>query len=982
MLKVYDSSTSKNSPERFSDLEVAEVVERKLLLRRERGGEDHGGRNLKRSREREVLEDHPGSADDHEDQLLIQRVTRRRLAHAARVRRAEQRKQDEVEQAENNKSPDTTSIFAGRSSVVYFSDAREYCGMKDLFLYIAYLKRFPELRRAGRRNVNFGDDELLSGTSPFSSKTAVPEELSLLLEKTLQCLVARDEAVLQPAARGGSEEEFRFFSLLPDDDVVGEFVMQSQHADADDPDHGDAEQARSKAAAATSEETRARSRQRTTPKIMTQQAHISTSSYTPTEFLFTLFVYTLHEIQLLLFSHSTCPENSSAVKVRGIVERPAEQYLQCASDQRLDFELQNGGFRAKGYLSGSSNFKKLLTEFKNHTTGRTTKTSEPSSSCNTIIDVGANVGGYSLYLANALGYNVLAVEPHPENVGNLLGSIGDFSYKDRRTNGHQFQYTNTSDEGGEGARRPGHHAAAHGRITVVPAAIGDVEEESTSARTFSEDGTDMVSSERRNIAYLYERPEETGQSAIYSDEQAKNSREVDYLQSVLSDNKVAPTEVRRKIPVAVRSLDEIFEEYVGRSNSKKNANDKTPDADADSRRPSVCLIKIDTEGHALKVLKSAEKILKTHRPLVVVELDSAIARTVYPPILEAAGQEDQEPTPAETHTNVVGPAEHDGHLHVALKKEDQNILKKPDHLDVHRRSASVGGAIVDLLQYKHGYDVAKFSSLEDYSDEKSVESQEFVTWQADLLKALGLGVWTAIHYQHVQWDTRFSKQLAVEEAQSQTAQNIESSENEFWTALDSHFPARTGLFHDAVEEEGLGATPSSRKHSIKVQNDRDYILCAKKCFQNLAAGCRCFDVAMVDVSSDENDAGHAGRNTPNGSPSRPSRGPTSGTKRDSICRLFTSCAGWVWKNFETGADEENQSVLEEQQQKEPAVSNTESEREDGHKSSSLSFLPRIPTMGSLHPWLNKNDEEEMEKYHKIKFDFRAMELDNDLVAWP
>eukprot|EP00392_Amoebophrya_sp_AT5.2_P006033 g6043.t1 len=609
----------------------------------------------------------------------------------------------------------------------------------------------------------------------------------------------------------GSADFFAFFSLLRDDDALEEIIQQT----------GKEQDGFSRS-----------SRLKTTAAALTPDP----------AFLVTLLLYVLHEIQLLLFHQSTCPAGSHAVLTRGV----AAPYLQCASEKRLDFELQNGGFRARGYLSGSANFKKLLQEFKRPSSEVDGGTAHLRSGCDTIVDVGANVGGYSLYFAYELGYDVLAVEPHPENVANLEGSIAANDY-DVVAPPPRATVEGTT--------------IKRGRITVVSAALV------TSAKK-----------EKQDKLFLYERPEETGQSALYTDEQARQSREVDYLQSTLETAEVAPGEVRRRIAVELRTLDAVVEEYVERVN---------PTA-------KFCMLKIDAEeGAAYDILKSGEGFLREHRPLVVVELDSAIGRTVWPPVLPVA------PISAE-------------------KQHDKNKI----------RPGSIGAAVVDFLSGRtsssssggSGLGYAKFTALEDYQDEGSQEAHEFVAWQVGLLKTLKLGVWTAIFYDAVRWDRRYSQLVRelpfehLEHGSSEPEGENEAArmaEKEFWIALDAHFPAASTL-------ENGGALDGGRDEVDKrLFLDRLHILCARECLRTVnEASCRCFDADGREGGS---------------------------------CRLFSSCAGF-------------EGV-------EPLIALDEGEGA-GHK-----FIPKMPKMGTLSAWGGGEEVEELSH-------FRAMELDNDLVAWP
>eukprot|EP00925_Amoebophrya_sp_RCC4383_P026969 GSA25T00022632001.1 len=775
----------------------------------------------------------------------------------------------------------STDDSTAMSNLVFFAESPQLCYIKDIYLYLLHLRRRPALR-------------------VLPQEGRLPRTFLRLLEQTVQCIVVslaetRNNSVEQKVSADFSsntapiaEESFSFFSLVPDDDIVANALAERAKA------HRSAQLSPDAAAAARKNEDAEIS-----TKVEAAEETIQRVGY-----VVVLLFYALHQIQMLFYNLSTCPEKSHSVLVRG-----PHQYLQCASERALDFELENGGLRARGYLSGSASFDLILERHQRHLdllkrgdadgTVRVTafparetfdankadlnagpETTEPrglpsSRLCNTVIDVGANVGGYTLHMALALGYHVLAIEPHPENVANLRGSL--------MANNIPTIAEALTDKATK--RRVG--------VTVVPAAISTLPERVGDPKSDKvASGEEDATSERQSdVMYLYERPEETGQSALYTVEQASNSREVDYLQSILPTADVAPSSVRNRIEVPLRTLDSVVQEYIDSHNDHDFVNkvgttrSTPPRHQADiGQALSVCLLKIDAEGSALRTLESGSKLLRKHKPTVVVELDSAIARTVWPPIIP-----------------------------VTSSRNSSAIVQAPEEM----RPGSVGGFVVDLL-VAAGY--SRFESLEDWSNPWSLEAQEFVAWQVDLLKQLRLGVWTAIHYQSVLWDTRFSEQILELQAHDTDTRLSEFSqpllnqpEDPFYAALDAHFPA---------------SEPRTRA-------DRFYVLCALRCFNAIRShGCRCFDTAFFHEDNMSDDAGDI-------------PGPST------TCRLFRSCAGWTWYTT-TGGTDENQSAFDS------------------------AGLPRIPKMGTLAAWRHDHGNQASTQ----SGDYRAMELDNDLVAWP
>jgi len=631
--------------------------------------------------------------------------------------------------------------------------------------------------------------------------------------------------------------------------------------------------------------------------------------------------------------------------------------LQCFARRSEKFEQDNGGLRSRGYLQGVSHFPKILQKhfegegekiakiqieeesavgIKNANYNQlmgiqNTEDLENLSGCSLILDIGANVGGYTFEFPKIRNPNlknhlnqflkVIAIEPHPENVANLRATMR--ANKEIRS-----------------------------RVFVVAKAVSSnlVEENLSEENNPSDNRTG--SDTRKNTLYLYERPEETGQSSLYSPEQAANSREVDYLQSELDTAKISPENVRVRHEVEISSVDKIVEEMqevlrirarIGEVQGLEGEDIMKSQKVGSDESNKVCLIKIDAEGQALNILKGGIETLKKDRPVLVVELDSANGRTVWPPLVPVS----VDTTESESRSESESP------------NESENLKNRK------LRPGSIGGSVVDLLE---SIRYSSYDSFEDYVDATQPEYMEFQSWGMLLLQRLKIGIFTAIYYRGVGWDTETS--IYDTASRNSNANSNAERRTSFSTVLREYYSNGNESLADYVVKSGeektgdLGgkektdenlyhylanhsdpAVPASELAEIlwnyfgmgsaDLENDRFYVGCAQACITSIKQGCRGFDTAVISetVSTEERE---------NQEPRR-------------RCRLLSRCAGFVWydeesedsNNFKKGGD---QSVFDNKN------------------------LPRIPEMGVLSPW---------DPAHRhVHTKFRAMELDNDLVAWP
>jgi len=634
------------------------------------------------------------------------------------------------------------------------------CQLGDLVTYFALARLFPELR-------------VVSDLLP-------PKPFLQILERVLSCLVKEEYVPREVVTRfkeqfveggGDVDKAFGFFSLLPNDDP---------YVEKEDTSRLNLEEVLS-------------------PEPATEDDPLFAKPlFTRNNTVWFLLFFLLHEFQLLFYSYSVCPrdEESGELTSHGVLTRGYEKpYLSCLSDRTVLTEIQNGGFRSRGFLQGFSHFKPILEEH--------------NGQCNAILDIGANVGGYSVFLARDLGYTVIAVEPLPENVRNLKATV--------LANG------------------------LDGKVIVVQAAI-------------SEDTGD-------GKMFLYERPEETGQSALMTSEQAENSREVDYLQSILNDSEVSPSQVRKRWEVDLVTVDELLSR-------------------PDFSHLRICLIKIDAEGRAHSILKSAAITLQNHRPAIVVELDSAVARAIHPPLVK--------------------------------NYELGTTSETPDS-----RSSSLGGAVVDFLQESGYKDFRSFEDFASFGTDQPDYSDYAASWQVQLLKDLRFGVWTAIYYKNALWDPKFSERLVDLKLGGLSGWESEPVGQLEVEVVGINHASFINITNGANMESmfSLDNADLARVFHYFRGIDRAYVVCAQICTANLLFGCRGFDVATVSVEEDQ------------------------GT----ICRLFRSCAGFQWM------EGENQNPFDSQGR------------------------PRVPEMGVLGAWGGDRH---------VRTQYRAMELDNDLVAFP
>lgn len=764
------------------------------------------------------------------------------------------------------------------------------CHLDELILYFALARMFPSLR-------------IVQDLTP-------PRPFLLVLERVLSCLVANSFVPKQVVNRFnarflGVEEEFvagrrradkdqdpledafRFFSLLPDEDPydLEEFSIDENESASSPSGHGVPEDN-----APVDDATE----QPPADFYTTERDEgagggdplFAKPAFTRTNLVWFLLFFLLHEHQLLFYQYSVCPrgeprpmgttrevDEDADISHAMLTRSYEERYLSCHSDRTVLTEIQNGGVRSRGFLAGYSHFAGILEEqFRRQRHPTTELHGGSPRSCNAVLDVGANVGGYAIHLALHYNLTVIAVDPLPENANNLRATV--------QANGLE------------------------GQVIVVQAAIADT----------SKKAGGLGKPDRREQLYLYERPEETGQSALLTEEQASWSREVDYLQSTLDDANVAPADVRKKWRVVTVGVDELFEQEGW-----------------DDGLMKVCLVKIDAEGAALTILESAKKLLERDRPALVVELDSAVARAVWPPlvrqgpvVLGGGGGSVSEDDPS---VGVGGGA--------VAGDAAPNV-----------RSGSLGGAVVDFLHNELGF-YKTFQSFEDFAvvdGTKNPDYADYATaWQIQILKELRLGVWTAIFYKNALWDGRFSKKIAdirlsFGGGALSAAQGSEEAEEE-------HRPGDLSLEVLGADVSVLNTLQFGSEHIdleriisyFQGRIDRLYVVCAQLCTANLLVGCRGFDLAATTH-------------------------PAS-----AVCRLYSSCAGFEWRGRRASSSggEGASSTEQEDEDLSPAEVDQSPLDKFGR--------PRVPEMGILGAW------DPSGKDRNVKF--RAMELDNDLVAF-